>query len=392
MLDLNWGSITRPEPTPQVAPVGPELTFAAQPARTAAMSRPAPLRHALRGAFALGAFALGLLLRPSLAVAQDPPAAPAQPATTESAPPPATDESPLAHPPAASDAPAANDSTEPQAAASTPAPPGTAAPSTPAATEPTQLLPPRRAKRPWKRHDQDLQGTALRAFGLRVGGGSLSPDASGDGTDHPVGLTLAERGVGLLDYGVLDARYLDYLEFGEDTQGWTYRADGQLSLGPRWAWTRWTAGVLRAGARAHIARSGHLFTSDVRAPFLDLGVRHSSADFQLDAVAEVAPVLAGYVEPAAQSFALRKSQAVAGLLSFTWSGLRLDAEVTRYYRPDGPDVSEGRAWACGFLGWGFVCLDGRVLQVAGSEDTREATGYSLGLSALAGQYDWLHGD
>jgi hypothetical protein len=259
----------------------------------------------------------------------------------------------------------------------------------------TPLITPRgvNKNRNWKRYDANLQGIALRAIGTRASFGSVSEGSRRDGSEHSIGGTVTERGIGLLDYGVLDARYFDYIELGGDSKGWTYRADGQLSIGPRWRWSRFTAGVMRIGARAHIARFGGVFTSDIRAPALAVGLRHESTRLHVDAVVEYSPVLAGYFEPPAGSYALRKSQSGTALLSVSWERLRLDAEFTRYWRESAPhSIDECSAWACAYLGWGLICLDGRLQHVPSSEGNRQVTGGSVGLSALIGKYDWLHSD
>lgn len=257
------------------------------------------------------------------------------------------------------------------------------------------LILPRSTKRyrHWKRHDKTLEGIALRALGLRAVAGTVDPGSNGQSTDHPIGATLVERGLGLIDYGLLDARYLDEFQLGGDSKGWTYRADAQLSLGPRWRWTQTTSGVLRVGARAHIAQSGGVYSSDVRAPTLALGVRHASSTWHLDAAAEYAPVLTGFFEPPTTSYSVRGSQAGAAVLSFGWNNLHFDAEYTRYWRDDSPhSVNQGSAWGCAYLGWGLLCLDGRMQHIPSTEVSNHFFAVSAGVSALIGKYEWLHSD
>lgn len=264
----------------------------------------------------------------------------------------------------------------------------------PAAT-PAPLILPRNTKRyrHWKRNDKSMEGIALRALGLRAVAGSVDPGSDGKGTDHPAGVTLIERGFGLIDYGLLDARYLDEFQLGGDSRGWAYRADAQLSLGPRWRWTQTTSGVLRAGARAHIAQSGGVYSSDVRAPTLALGVRHTSSTWHLDAAAEYAPVLTGFLEPPTSSYSVRGSQAGAAILSFGWNNLHFDAEYTRYWRDDSPHaVNQGSAWGCAYLGWGLLCLDARMQHIPSTESSNRFFAASAGISALIGKYEWLHSD
>jgi hypothetical protein len=261
----------------------------------------------------------------------------------------------------------------------------------PSRSEPVFIVPKRiKTQKNWKRHDGDLYGPALRALGLRASVGSVTPDSHGRGSDHPVGGSVVERGMGLLDYGAFDARYFDYLEFGKGSKGWTYRADGQLSLGPRWLWTHSTGGVLRLGARAHIADSGKLYSSDVRIPTLAVGVRHESSAFHLDLAVEYAPVLAGYLEPPKASYDLRKSHSGAALLSLTLGRFRFDGEFARYWPDSGPNsVNDGRGWGCAYLGWGMVCVDGRWVRVPGEDGHKRVNAISTGLSVLVSQYDWL---
>jgi hypothetical protein len=189
----------------------------------------------------------------------------------------------------------------------------------------------------------------------------------------------------------LSARYLDYLSFGADADGISYRAEGQLSLGPRLRLDPHHALFLRLGARGRIVRAAGIYDSAVELPVLEAGVRHESSWAHIEAAAVAAPVLAGFYRPPEGTLALRGARSSGGHVSLAAGRVRFDAEGAWVWRTDGVLLQQTRIQACWALEKALLCADGRSVWVpSGTHAVPESSAHWAGLSLLVGQREWLY--
>jgi len=232
------------------------------------------------------------------------------------------------------------------------------------------------------RNAPDLSGAGIRTLGV------LGVVAWNEGSTS-VGASLYERGLGLLNHEWISTRYLDFLELGGDSGGLRYRADAQLAIGPRWLWSTHHALLARLGARAHVARSVALYTSDVRLPELQLGHQSSFRRGQIDVGAHGSLVPWGRLESSAGRGVLDGARAFGAYGAVAWESFRLDADWSRFRGQGKPHADDLRGHLCWLWSRVMACADGRVLHGATPGDRTRIRGGFVGVSALVGQLEWL---